>query len=80
MRYFSFLYQSVNMVSSVNRYKISLEPAKRINEKVRKLLCQTVGAREGNVKNRTRRSKIKRLGIIVRETIGSEIGLCDRVF
>ena len=33
--YLSFQYQSVNMVSSVNKYKISLEPANRISEKVR---------------------------------------------
>ena len=52
------------MVSSVNKHKISLEPAKHINEKVRKLLHQTVEASESNIENRTRRSKIKSNGII----------------
>ena len=53
------------MVSSVNNYKISLEPAKHINDGVVKLLHQTVEARESNTKNRTRRSKIKSNGVIV---------------
>ena len=34
------------MVSSVNKYKISLELAKHINERVVKLLHQTVKERE----------------------------------
>ena len=55
----------VNMVSSVNKYKISLEPAKHINDRVIKLLRQTEEARERNTENRTRRSKIKRNGVIV---------------
>ena len=38
------------MVSSVNKYKLSLEPAKHISEKVRKLLRQTIGACESNTK------------------------------
>ena len=49
-------------MSAVN---ISVEPAKRIREKVRKLLHQAVGPRESNIENRTRRSKIKRIGVIV---------------
>ena len=53
------------MVSSVNKYKISLEPAKHINDNVVKLLHQTEEARERNIENRTQRSKIKRNGIIV---------------
>ena len=38
------------MVSFVNKYKISLEPAKHINDRVVKLLDQTVEARESNKK------------------------------
>ena len=38
------------MVSSVNKYKISLEPGKHINDRVVKLLHQTVEARESNRK------------------------------
>ena len=53
------------MISSVNKYKISLEPAKHINDRVVKLLHQTVEIRESNVENRTRRSKIKSSGVIV---------------
>ena len=53
------------MVSSVNKYKISLEPAKHISDRVVKLLHQAVEARESNIKSRTRRSKIKGIGIIV---------------
>ena len=53
------------MVSSVNKYKISLEPAKHINDRVVKLLHQTEEARESNIENRTRRSKIKSNGVIV---------------
>ena len=52
-------------MSSVSKYKISLEPAKRINDKVRKILHQAVGARASNTENRTRRSKIKSIGNIV---------------
>ena len=44
--YLSFQHQSVNMMSSVNKYKTSLEPAEHIDEIARKLLHQTVGARE----------------------------------
>ena len=55
----------VNMVSSVNKYKISLEPAKHISDRVVKLLHQTEEARERNIENRTRRSKIKSNGVIV---------------
>ena len=51
------------MVSSVNKYKISLEPAKHINDRVVK--HQTEDARERNTENRTRRSKIKSSGVIV---------------
>ena len=51
---------SLNMVSSVNEYKISLEPAKHISDRVVKLLHQTEEARERNTENRTRRSKIKK--------------------
>ena len=47
------------MVSSINRYKISLEPAKHVNDRVIKLLHQTEEARERNIENRSRRSKIK---------------------
>ena len=50
---------------SFNKYNISLEPAKHISEKARKLLHQAVGARESNVENRIRGSKIKSIGIIV---------------
>ena len=53
------------MVGSVNKYKISLGPAKHINDRVVKLLHQTEEARERNTENRTRRSKIKSNGIIV---------------
>ena len=53
------------MVSSVNKYKISLEPAKHINDRVVKLLHQTVEARESNIENRTLRSKIKSIEMIV---------------
>ena len=53
------------MVSSVNKYKISLEPAKHISDRVVKLLHQTEEARERNTENRTRRSKIKSNGVIV---------------
>ena len=53
------------MVRSVNKYKISLEPAKHINDRVIKLLHQTEEARERNIENRTRRSKIKSNGVIV---------------
>ena len=53
------------MASSVNKYKIPLEPAKHINDRVIKLLHQTVEARESNIENRTRRSKIKSIEIIV---------------
>ena len=52
-------------MSSVNKYKISLEPTKHISERVRKLLYQAEGARESNLENRTWRSKIKSTGIIV---------------
>ena len=57
--------QSVNMVSSVNKSKISLEPAKCISDGVVKLLHQTKEARERNIENRTRRLKIKSNGVIV---------------
>ena len=50
------------MVSSVNKYKISLEPAKHISDRVVKSLHQTEEARERNIKNRTRRSKVKSNG------------------
>ena len=53
------------MVSSVSKYKISLKPAKHINDRVSKLLHQTEEARERNIENRTRRSKIKSNGVIV---------------
>ena len=53
------------MVSSVNKYKISLEPGKHINDRVVKLLHQTEEARERNTENRNRRSKIKSNGVIV---------------
>ena len=53
------------MVSSVNKYKISLEPAKHINDRVVKLLHQTEEACERNIENQTRRSKIKSNGVIV---------------
>ena len=52
-------------MSSVSKYKASLEPAKHIEEKVRKLLHPAVRERESNMENRTWRSKIKRIGIIV---------------
>ena len=53
------------MVNSVNKYKISLEPAKHINDSVVKLFQLTEEAREPNIDNRTRRSKIKSNGVIV---------------
>ena len=53
------------MVGPVSKYKISLEPAKHINDRVVKLLHQTEEARERNIENRTRRSKIKSNGVIV---------------
>ena len=53
------------MVSSVNKYKISLEPAKHINDRVVKLLHQTEEARERITESRIRRSKIKSNGVIV---------------
>ena len=53
------------MVSSVNKNKISLEPAKHVNDRVIKLLHQAAGARESNIENRTRRSKINSIGTIV---------------
>ena len=52
------------MVSSVNKYKISLEPA-NTSVTVVKLLHQTKQARERNIGNRTRRSKIKSNRVIV---------------
>ena len=63
--YIKLIGQFVNMVSSVNKYKISLEPGKHINDRVVKLLHQTEEARERNTENRTRRSKIKSNGVIV---------------
>ena len=63
--YLSFQHQFLNMMSSVNKYKTSLEPAKHIDERARKLLHQSVGAHESNMENRTLRSKIKSIGIIV---------------
>ena len=62
------------MVSSVNKYKISLESAKHISDKVVKLLHQTEEARERNTENRTRRSKIKSNGVIVSQKL-SDHGL-----
>ena len=53
------------MVSSVNKYKISLEPGKHISDRVVKLLNQTEEASECNTANRTRRSKIKSNRVIV---------------
>ena len=54
------------MVSSVNKYKISLEPTEHISDReVVKLLHQTEEARERNIENGTRRSKIKSNGVIV---------------
>ena len=53
------------MVSSVNKSKISIEPAKHISDRIVKLLHQTEEARERNIENRTRRSKIKSNGVIV---------------
>ena len=47
------------MVSSVNKYKIFLKPAKHISDRVVMLLHQTEEARERNIENRTQRSKIK---------------------
>ena len=46
-------------MSPGNQCKISLEPAKHINDIVVKLLHQTAEASESNTENRTRRSKIK---------------------
>ena len=46
----------------VNKCKTSLELAKHIDEKVRKVLHQAVGPRESNVENRIRHSKIKSIG------------------
>ena len=43
----SFQHQFVNMMSSISKYKIFLEPAKHINERVRKLLQARV--RESNI-------------------------------
>ena len=56
------------MVSSVNKYKISLEPAKHVNDRVVKLLHQTEEECERNTENRTWRSKIKSNGIIVSQS------------
>ena len=53
------------MVSSVSKYKISLEQAKHINDRVVKVLHETVEARESNTENRTLGSKIKSNRIIV---------------
>ena len=53
------------MMSSVNKNKMFLEPAKHISERVRKLLHQAAGARKSNIEYRTRRWKIKSIGIIV---------------
>ena len=53
------------MVSSVHKYKISLEPAKHINDRIIKLLHQTEEACERNIENRTQHSKIKSNGVIV---------------
>ena len=53
------------MVSSVNKYKISREPAKHINDRVVKLLHQAQEACERNTENRNRRSKVKSNGVIV---------------
>ena len=63
--YLSFQHQFLNMMNSVNKCKTSLEPAEHIDERVRKLLYQAVGARESNMENRTRRSKTKSIVIIV---------------
>ena len=66
----SFISKSVcehYMVNSVNKYKISLEPAKHINDRVVKSLHETVEAREINTENRTRRSKIKSNGVIINQ-------------
>ena len=59
-------------MSSVNKYKIPLEPAKHINERVRKLLHPAVGAHESTIENRTRSSKIKDIGILSAEIIQSQ--------
>ena len=48
-----------------NKYEISLEPAKHINDRVVMLLDQTVEARQINIENKTRRLKIKSIGMIV---------------
>ena len=65
IRCLSFQNQSVNMVRSVNKYKISLELAAHIIDRVVKLLHQTEEASERNIENRTRHSKIKSIGVIV---------------
>ena len=44
---------------------MSLEPTKHMNDRVVKLLHQTEEARERNIENRTRPSKIKSNGAIV---------------
>ena len=62
---FHFKIKTVNMVCSVNKYKLSLEPAKHFNDRVVKLLHQTEEARERNLENRTRHSNIKSNGVIV---------------
>ena len=53
------------MATSANKYKISLEPAKHISDRVVNLLHQTEEALERNMENRTRRSKIKSSEVIV---------------
>ena len=53
------------MVSHANKYKISLEPAEHINDRVVKLLHQTEEACVSNIENSTRRLKIKSSGVIV---------------
>ena len=65
VEYGVFHFKIRNMVSSVNKYKISLEPAKHISDRVVKLLHQAKEARDRNIENRTRRSKIKNNGVIV---------------
>ena len=61
------------MISSVNKYRVPLEPAKHINDRVVKLLHQNVEARESNIENRTRRSKIKSNGVIVSQNYPATI-------
>ena len=51
VEYGVFHFKIRNMVSSVNKYKISLEPAKHISDRVVKLLHQTKEARERNTDN-----------------------------